>query len=415
MSYSRSRTQQKKKSERRSRTRFLLYLNSILLVLIAGAVGAVWYGSGDHTGKPGNASTSPTAQEASSLPAALPTTVPSQSSGNPGASEPPAASEESSAPEQSSEPISISFVGDVLPAARVLELMKKNGYDYPFREAKSVLEAADITAGNLESPITLRGTGAQDKQYVFRGPKEALPAIKKAGFDFMSLANNHTLDYGQVGLSDTMEALDDVGLPHAGAGSDDREAFTPAYIDAKGVTVAFVAVTRVVPEVSWKADRANPGLAETYTPTRAVAAIKEAKKNADLVVVMVHWGEETKERPVKHQTYLAHTFVDAGADLVIGSHPHVLQGFESYNGKWIAYSLGNFVFSTTSTKSSETGVLTAECGKDGSCSMKFQPMFAKDSQPAPMAPEAGKLLLARLSGLSYGASVEEDGSIVAKN
>lgn len=413
MSYSRSRTQQKKKSERRSRTRFLLYLNLILLVLIAAAVGAVWYESGDHFVKPGNASKSPAAQVASTPPAALPSAVPPDASGSAG--EPTAPNEESPAPEQPAEPVTISFVGDVLPAARVLELMKKNGYDYPFREAASFLQAADITAGNLESPITVRGTEAKDKQYVFRGNKEALTAIKEAGFDFMSLANNHTLDYGWVGLSDTMDALDDVDLPHAGAGNDDREAFTPAYIEAKGITVAFVAVTRVVPEVSWKADRAHPGLAETYTPTRAVAAIEEARKNSDVVVVMVHWGEERKERPVKHQTYLAHTFVDAGADLVIGSHPHVLQGFESYKGKWIAYSLGNFVFSTTSTKSSETGVLTAECGKDGSCSMKFQPMFAKASQPAPMTPEAGKELLSRLSRLSYGASVEEDGSIVAKN
>ncbi|KIL37711.1 hypothetical protein SD71_00500 [Cohnella kolymensis] len=413
MSYSRSRTQQKKKTERRSRTRFLLYLNLILLVLIVGAVGAVWYGSGDHSGKPGNASTSPAAQAASTPPAALPSTVTPEPSTSPG--EPPAANEGSPKPEQPAEPVTISFVGDVLPAARVLELMKKNGYDYPFRHANTAIQAADIAAGNLESPITDRGTGAENKQYVFRGTKEALTAIKEAGFDFMSLANNHTLDYGWVGLSDTMDALDDIDLLHAGAGSDDRQAFTPAYIEVKGVTVAFVAVTRVVPEVSWKADRAHPGVAETYTPTRAAATIREADKNADIVVVMVHWGEERKEQPVKHQTYLARTFVDAGADLVIGSHPHVLQGFEAYKGKWIAYSLGNFVFSTTSTKSAQTGILTAECGKDGNCSMQFQPMFANASQPAPMAPAAAQQLLANLSRLSYGASVEEDGRIVAKN
>ncbi|WP_233566710.1 CapA family protein [Cohnella endophytica] len=312
--------------------------------------------------------------------------------------------------------LSFSFVGDILPAAKVLELMKINGFDYPFRGAKEALAKADITAGNLETPITVRGTPAEDKQYVFRGSAEAIPEIKNAGFDFLSLANNHTLDYGWDGLSDTMDALDDAGLKHAGSGIDDKEAYTPAYIESKGMTVGFVSVTRVVPEVGWKADRNHPGVAEAYAPDRAVAAIKEAKSNADIVVVMVHWGVERAERPVAHQTDLAHRFVDAGADLVIGSHPHVLQGFEAYKGKWIAYSLGNFVFSTTTSSiTSETGVLHASCGKNGSCSLNFEPMFATNSQPAPMEESAGKALLARLSTVSYGATVKEDGTIVATN
>jgi hypothetical protein len=312
--------------------------------------------------------------------------------------------------------VTLALVGDLLPAARVLELMKKNGYDYPFRMAKPLLEAADIAAGNLETPITTRGTPVEDKQYVFRGSPEAISAIKDAGFDYLSLANNHTLDYGWQGLSDTMDYLDDANLQHAGSGNDDDEAFSPAYIDSNGMTVGFVSVTRVVPEPSWKADRAHPGVAEAYSPDRAEAAIKEAKQNADIVVVMVHWGVERSDTPVAHQTDLAHRFVDAGADIVVGSHPHVLQGFEAYKGKWIAYSLGNFVFSTTAlSKTSETGVLNAECDKEGTCSLRFNPMFATQSQPAPMEDAAGKALLARLSSLSFGASVEEDGTIVAKH
>jgi poly-gamma-glutamate capsule biosynthesis protein CapA/YwtB (metallophosphatase superfamily) len=307
-------------------------------------------------------------------------------------------------------------VGDILPAAKVLDLMKANGFDYPFRGAKATLEAADIAAGNLETPITTRGTPAEDKQYVFRGTPDAVPALKDAGFDYLSLANNHTLDYGWDGLSDTMDYLDDAELKHAGSGSDDREAFSPAYIETRGITVGFVSVTGVVPEVGWKADRNHPGVAEAYSPDRAVAAIKDAKENADIVVVMVHWGKERQDQPIANQTDLGHRFVDAGADLVIGSHPHVLQGFEAYKGKWIAYSLGNFVFSTTAfSKSSETGVLKAECGKDGDCGLKFEPMLAKNSQPAPMEAAEGQALLARLSELSIGASVKEDGTIVANH
>ncbi|WP_256760067.1 CapA family protein [Cohnella sp. WQ 127256] len=415
MTYSRSRTQHQQKAKKRSKTRFLLIVNGVLITCIVVVAALVWKAKDDNDGQANQGKPSQTHSIASPS-GEQPSTIPPEPSDEVDEviSTP---TTEYLEPEGTADTITLALVGDILPAARVLELMKINGFDYPFRQAKAILEAADITAGNLEAPITKRGTPAQDKQYVFRGSEEAIPELKAAGFDFLSLANNHTLDYGWEGLSDTMDALDDADLKHAGSGNDDREAFSPAYIESKGITVGFVSVTRVVPEVSWKADRNHPGVAEAYSPERAVAAIKEAKENADVVVVMVHWGVERADRPVEHQKDLAHRFVDAGADLVVGGHPHVLQGFEAYKGKWIAYSLGNFVFSTTGTKSSETGVLNAECGKDGACTLSFNPLFAKNSQPAPMGELEGKALLARLSELSYdyGASVEEDGKIVARD
>jgi len=414
MTYSRSRTQRQQRTKRRSKTRVLLIINGILLIGIITTVFLVWQSRNDKSEQAAADPDKSHAQSEASPQSEQPSIIPKESEAAEETN--PTADKESASPGTAGDTITIALVGDILPAARVLDLMKANGFDYPFREAKSILQAADITAGNLETPITTRGTPAEDKQFVFRGSAEAIPAMKEAGFDFLSLANNHTLDYGWQGLSDTMDALDDAGMKHAGSGNDDREAFAPAYIESKGISVAFVSVTRVVPEVSWKADRNHPGVAEAYAPDRAVEAIKEAKQNADVVVVMVHWGVERADQPVAHQTDLAHRFVDAGADLVIGSHPHVLQGFESYKDKWIAYSLGNFVFSTTATsRTSETGVLNAECDKDGACSLQFQPMFAKSSQPAPMEESAGKALLARLSELSYGAVVREDGTIVAQN
>lgn len=410
MAYSRSRTQHKQKQKRRSRARFLLIFNSILLIVIVVIAALIWDSKSNSTkvGKPDTQHESPKENVPSADPSDNPSEEPSTGSEAP--------AQEAAATEDNGDTLSLALVGDLLPAARVLDLMKMNGFDYPFRAAKPYLEAADITAGNLETPITTRGTPAENKQYVFRGTQEAIPAMKEAGFDYLSLANNHTLDYGWEGLSDTMDNLDDAGMQHSGSGNDDREAFAPAYIESKGMTVAFVSVTRVVPEVSWKADRNHAGVAEAYSPTRAEATIKEAKQNADMVVVMVHWGEEKKDTPIASQTDLGHRFIDAGADLVIGSHPHVLQGFEAYKGKWIAYSLGNFVFSTTAlSKTSETGILNAECNKDGACSLKFLPMFATNSQPAPMEASASTALLARLSSLSIGASVEEDGTIVARN
>ncbi|XID95488.1 CapA family protein [Paenibacillaceae bacterium WGS1546] len=417
MTYSRSRTLNQRKEKRRSRRRLLLAVNGIMLACIVGIAVLIWR-SGDGE-EPSLAPPATPSETASSAP--TPSEPAPSDSGEPAPSDEAAASPDRedddtyAEPESGAESVTIALVGDILPAARVLERMMANGFDYPFREARPLLEAADIAAGNLEAPVTERGTPAEDKQYVFRGHSDALQAIKEAGFDFLSLANNHTLDYGWEGLSDTMEALDDIGLKHAGAGIDDKEAFAPAYIESNGLTVAFVSLSRVLPFVSWKADRNHPGLAEAYDPRRAVAAIEAAKENADVVVVMVHWGEERKVEPNKDQKDLAYRFVDAGADLVVGSHPHVLQGFESYKGKWIAYSLGNFVFSTTTRLASETGVLNAECDKEGNCSLMFHPMYAESSQPAPMGEAEGKELLARLSELSFGASVEEDGSIVARN
>ncbi|WP_276356392.1 CapA family protein [Cohnella caldifontis] len=442
MSYSRSRTHEKKKARRSRRVRQLALLNVFLLVLIA--VAAIWLlngrefprtgtaagpGAATHASEPGasaSADPSASAPRGSKAPASSGSASGDSASGDPNsdASSSDASSSDHPLPSGTDQPnaggedgdkLTLAFVGDLLPAGSVAGLMRKNGFDYPYREARSLLESADITAGNLESPITDRGTPEDDKQYLFRGPAEALPALKEAGFDVLNLANNHTLDYGWVGLQDTMDALDDQGLRHMGAGIDDQKAFTPVYVEAKGMTVAFLGVTNVVPKVSWKADRQHPGVAEIYNATRAIAAVKAAKENADLVVVMVHWGVEKKDTPINDQVVKGRQLIDAGADLVIGSHPHVLQGFESYNGKWIAYSLGNFVFNTTaSPKTSETGVLTASCAKGGGCDLQFHPMLARNSQPAPMDETAGQTLLSRLAAVSATVNVEENGDIVEK-
>lgn len=420
MTYSRTRSNDKKKQQRNRRTRRLLLFNLALLVCIIGIATFIWLGNKDDAANPDNHTAEPSASA----------TQPPASGGGSGSDDGDPAKEEDAVvndgvppdgdEENTIEPdrdtVTITLVGDILPAARVLDYMKQYGFDYPFRETSSLLSAADITAGNLETSITERGTPELNKQYVYRGPKEGLTPIKEAGFDFLSLANNHTMDYGWEGLSDTMDALDEADIGHAGSGNDDIEAYTPAYVEGNGKKVAFVSLTQVVPKIEWKADRNHPGLAEAYSFERAVASVKEARGNADVVVVMVHWGTERTDLPNKQQKSLAYALVDAGADLVVGSHPHVLQGFESYKGKWIAYSLGNFVFPGMSpATTAETGILTATCKKGGECSLQFAPMLAKLAQPAPMDPDTGKALLARLSSISFASKVEEDGRIVANS
>jgi poly-gamma-glutamate synthesis protein (capsule biosynthesis protein) len=155
------------------------------------------------------------------------------------------------------------------------------------------------------------------------------------------------------------------------------------------------------------------GVAETYETKRAVAAIAKAKEQADIVVVMVHWGKERVDQPEPYQKDYARQYIDAGADLVIGSHPHVLQGFEMYKGKWIAYSLGNFIFNAfPKGTAGETGVLDAVCTKSGDCDMTFHPMFTVNAQPTPLEGDAAKALLDRLTAISFSVKLKQDGTIV---
>ncbi|BBH21460.1 hypothetical protein Back11_28050 [Paenibacillus baekrokdamisoli] len=311
--------------------------------------------------------------------------------------------------------VTLSFVGDILLAASVDSLMKKNGYEYPYAKALPFLTKPDLMAANLETPITERGVPATNKSFVFKGSPKSLPALKEAGFDIVNLANNHTLDQGVEGLLDTVDYLNKVSMPNIGAGHDDAEAFKPVILEAKGISVAYIGLTRVVPVGSWKAEKDRAGVAETYDATRALKAIREAKQQADLVIVMVHWGIERSDNPNAVQKQLAHAYIDAGADLIVGSHPHVLQGFERYKGKWISYSLGNFIFNMTATdKTKDTGVLDAVCTAKGDCSLQFHPMRAVNSQPNPIEGDQAVQLLKRISSISIQSTLDKNGFIKAK-
>ncbi len=311
--------------------------------------------------------------------------------------------------------IRLAFVGDILLAASVEALMNKNGMAYPYEKALPFLQEPDLLAGNLENPITTRGVPAEDKQYVFKGSPSLLPSLKDAGFDVVSLANNHSMDQGVEGLLDTIAHLDEAGIPNMGAGKDADAAFRPVVLEAQGFSVAYFGLSRVVPEVSWKAGVNKPGVAETYDSTRAKAEIAAARDKHDLIVVYAHWGEEKSDYPRAYEKQLARDYIDAGADLVVGAHPHVLQGFEQYKGKWIAYSLGNFIFNMTATeRTKDTGVLDAVCSREGECKLQLHPMRVKQaSQPAPIEGEEAKRLLDWVESISMGAVIDDQGYITS--
>jgi poly-gamma-glutamate capsule biosynthesis protein CapA/YwtB (metallophosphatase superfamily) len=310
----------------------------------------------------------------------------------------------------------LAFVGDILLGEQVGRLLVRNGFDYPYTYVSSILQRADIAAGNLETAVIAERPKPGLKTYEFQSDPAALPALAKAGIDIVNLANNHTMDFGEAGLRETMEHLDQAGIRHVGAGENITAAYDSVSLISGDIRVAFLGFTRVIPTVAWRAGENKVGVAETYNLEKPLQAIVAASEEADLVVVLVHWGIEGEQQPdpVK-QVELAHRYIDAGADLVIGSHPHVLQGFEYYKGRWIAYSMGNFIFTKSANPLTyETGILEATCAQSGECKLQLLPHWADTPQPEPMSPEQAQVLFERLSDLSMGASVNSEGEIVPK-
>ena len=235
-------------------------------------------------------------------------------------------------------PFRLSAVGDLAfegPAA------DRPSLDH-FAAVTGVFQRADLVVGNLECALTDGGVPIAGK-CTLRGTPGWAAVLKRAGLGVVSLANNHVMDYGWAGLADTMAALDQAGIKYAGAGRDRREACAPLLVTAAGRTIAFLARSAVIVSAPTYAGEAEPGVA-FLDPEETLAAIRSSRATADLVVLLVHWGVEEYAYPSATQRKLAKQFIDAGADVILGHHPHVLQGIEEYGAGLVAYSLGNFLF-----------------------------------------------------------------------
>lgn len=236
------------------------------------------------------------------------------------------------------ESLSIVFVGDVMLDGGPGHIVT-NGGD-PFAGVAAVLRDADLTVANLECAIVKDGH-AVDKPYTFRGPKRALPLLKKY-FSAVSLANNHVGDWGKKAFATGLELLREAKLPWFGAGDNVRTAHEPLILVAKGRRVALLGFNDYPPR-SFAAGASTPGTA-WLVEKDVVRAIKQARMKADLVILYLHWGEELEDKPTEEQRALARRLIYAGADAIIGSHPHVTQTIEWHQDRPVVYSLGNFVF-----------------------------------------------------------------------
>jgi len=245
----------------------------------------------------------------------------------------------------------IGAVGDIFPGRGVetLLLQGERGIAQVFGDTLSVLQKQDLLLGNLEGPLTTRGTPII-KTYTFRFPPPVLEALKKAGFRYLSLTNNHVVDYGKEGLLDTLQAFGTFGMGTSGIGSSLEEARTPwKFLSPGGRPIYILSMGAYPPEKSGFDGRREasagidrPGI--LWASEENLESLKKSYPTGGMNILMVHGGHEWQSTPHRGQVDLYRGFIDRGVDIVFGSHPHVVQGMEAYRGKLIFYSLGNFLF-----------------------------------------------------------------------
>ncbi|MEE1250833.1 MAG: CapA family protein [Lachnospiraceae bacterium] len=303
------------------------------------------------------------------------------------------------------------FTGDILIGNAVSANYDAGGTDGVLsKDMQDILKNADIVMVNEEFPFSERGVQMEDKQFTFRMNPRYVSLFKDMGVDIVSLANNHVLDYGAEALSDTFMTLDEAGILYAGAGESEERAKEPQIIEVNGKKYGFLAASRVLPVASWNVENTAPGVFSTYDATALVEEIKKVRAECDYLTVFVHWGLERKEYPESYQKTLAMQYIDAGADAVIGSHSHCLQGVEYINGKPVFYSLGNFLFG----QDGNTVALKAVIGEDGSVTYAFVAAKEQGARTISCEETEAKSLYDYLTSISVNAVVRDDGVIESR-
>jgi poly-gamma-glutamate capsule biosynthesis protein CapA/YwtB (metallophosphatase superfamily) len=255
-------------------------------------------------------------------------------------------------------PITLTFAGDIQFEGHIRPLLDRPGT--ALAPIKDELSGADLTIANLETAITTRGR-AEDKNYTFRAAPAAFDALAAAGVDVVSMANNHGVDFGPEGLADTLAAIPRASLAVVGIGADADQAFAPYVATVRGTRIAVLGATAFDDPTSrnYPAADERAGVAVALEPARLVSAVRQARRSSDIVVVYLHWGIELEQCPTDEQQELARTLADAGADIVVGSHAHVLLGAGLLDKTFVGYGLGNFVWKNrNSVAETTTGVLT---------------------------------------------------------
>ncbi len=280
---------------------------------------------------------------------------------------------------KTAEEIKIIMTGDIMLDRGVEYMIQKQGagdYKFPFLKIADYLKTADVVFGNLEGPISDKGRKV-GSIYSFRHDPKAIEGLLYAGFNILSFANNHAFDYTLEALEDNFLRLKTADIDYVGAGFNKNEAHSVVIKEVKGTRLGFLEYTNLGAE-SWAGTEERGGIARINDNDSEILKqdIRQAKERADILIVSMHAGEEYSQNLTSFQQEFAKAVIDAGADLVVGHHPHVIQKSEQYNGKWIFYSLGNFIFDQGFSEETMQGEILEVLIKDG----KIQEVIPKEIQ-----------------------------------
>lgn len=319
----------------------------------------------------------------------------------------------------SPEEITLVFAGDILfdDHYAVMAKMQQRGGKIEDAFSEEILEVtrgADIFMVNNEFPYTSRGTPTPEKKFTFRAKPEYASYLTDMGADLVSLANNHAYDYGEISLTDSIDTLNGIGIPFVGAGRNLEEAVKPVYFIANDKKIAFISATQIErtdnPDTK-EATETSPGVFRCWDVERLLEVVRNAKQVSDYVVVYIHWGTESTEEIDWAQKEQAPKIAEAGADLIIGDHPHVLQPI-GYSGETpVFYSLGNYFFNS---KAQDTCLAKATLDENGLKSLQFIPGRQEDCYVTMLHGAEKERVLADMRRISPGVSIDADGFVTKR-
>lgn len=307
--------------------------------------------------------------------------------------------------------VNISFVGDISLADNfdIMPYYDSRGegvFGILSTEVVDRMKSSDIMVANNEFAVT-NSDNKISKLYNFKAMPERLNIYKEMGVDLVSTANNHVYDYGEEGLLDTIRYLDEYNIPNVGAGKNINEAKEAYYFIAGGYKFSFISATRAEKYVvTPNAEENKPGVFWCYDPALLIETIKEEKEKSDFVIVLIHWGKEDSHLLEDVQKETGKMYIDAGADLIIGAHAHVLQGFEFYNNKLIAYNLGDFIFNR---ETKDTGIVSINISNMGDIEYEFVPCVQDNYKTSILTGNEKLRVINDMRSYSINTNILEDG------
>lgn len=311
----------------------------------------------------------------------------------------------------------ISFVGDVSLADNWYIMPKydernKGIYGILSEDTVKVMTDTDIMVINSEFTISDRGEKMPNKYYTFRASPKRIPIYNEMGADLLTLANNHVYDFGKDAFYDMLNSLNEYKIPYIGAGKNINEAKKPYYFILNGYKIAFINATRAEKYIlTPEATENDGGVFRCYDPEPLKNLINDIKKNSDYVVVLIHWGKEDSHELEQVQIDTSKIYIDAGADVIVGTHAHVLQGIDYYNHKPIIYNLGDFIFND---ETKDTGIFQIKLNDDGKMDYYFIPAKEENEYTKLLYDDEKQRVINNMNSWSGNASINKEGKITEK-